>query len=68
MNVSAWCNETEPHVQVSDEDCAFVRGKTDDVVLFRSGNWFIDTDRDQSSDIRFSWGKSGDIPLFGDIR
>jgi len=66
VNVSGWCNETGPDVQVFDEDCAFVRGKTDDVVLFRSGNWYIDTDRDQSTDIRFTWGKAGDIPLFGD--
>ncbi|KAF5427640.1 Cysteine protease, C1A family [Candidatus Methanophagaceae archaeon] len=65
VNVSAWCNETDPQVQVFDEDCDYNRDGHDDGVLFRSGSWYIDTDRDQSADIRFTWGKAGDIPLFG---
>ncbi|KAF5432881.1 Peptidase family C25 protein, partial [Candidatus Methanophagaceae archaeon] len=46
VNVSAWCNESDPHVQVFDTDYAVVRGQRDDTAIFRSGTWYVDTTGD----------------------
>jgi len=73
VNVSAWYNETGSHVQVVDEDSAGVYGWFDDVAIFRSGTWYVDT---EGNYIRgtggwtesFKFGLSpGDVPLVGDI-
>jgi uncharacterized repeat protein (TIGR01451 family) len=68
VNVSAWYNETTPHVQVFDEDCAYVHGKRDDTAIFQSGTWYVDYDGDQQWDDTFLFGVyPGDVPVIGDI-
>ncbi|KAF5437948.1 Serine protease, subtilase family, partial [Candidatus Methanophagaceae archaeon] len=73
VNVSAWYNETGSHVQVIDEDCAGVYGWLDDVAIFRSGTWYVDTDGAYLQgtggwDKSFKFGaSSGDVPVVGDI-
>ena len=68
VNVSAWCNETEAHVQVFDDDCAVVRRTTDSIVIFMDGRWNVDTNMDQQVDISFQYGRAGSVPLFGNIK
>jgi uncharacterized repeat protein (TIGR01451 family) len=67
-NVLAWCNETEPHVQIFDADCALVHEKRDDKVIFESGTWYVDYGGNLGWDETFEFGiVAGDVSVVGDI-
>jgi uncharacterized repeat protein (TIGR01451 family) len=69
VNVSAWCNETEPHVQVVDEDCAGVHGIIDNIGVHRNGYIFFDNGDlswDPVGDKSGQFGANGDIAIAGD--
>ena len=36
-------------------------------IVFRDGNWYVDTNMDQIADLVFIYGTAGDIPLIGDF-
>jgi uncharacterized repeat protein (TIGR01451 family) len=67
-NVLAWCNETEPHVQIFDADCALVHEKRDDKAIFESGTWYVDYGGNLGWDETFEFGTvPGDVSVVGDI-
>jgi hypothetical protein len=36
-------------------------------IVFRDGQWYVDTNRDQIADLVFVYGNAGDVPLVGDF-
>jgi len=38
-----------------------------DLVLFRNGTWYVDTNRDGTVDQTYIWGQAGDVPILADF-
>jgi hypothetical protein len=50
-----------------DPAIEFASTGVEDYGVFRNGRWFIDTDGDHVADVDFRYGRTGDIPLTGDV-